>query len=106
MKILNGCAALAAATVLLSGCNSEGSLPRADGVPQSDGEKQSYALGQNMGRNLAAAKDLGIGLPGGIRGATIEHPLLTQAPGVDQIDTEPAVELGLEEALVAPCAEI
>jgi len=56
MKILNGCAALAAATVLLSGCNSEGSLPRADGVPQSDGEKQSYALGQNMGRNLAAAK--------------------------------------------------
>lgn len=49
--------AIAAALVLLSGCEKEsGGLSRAAEIPQTDDQKQSYALGQSMGGSLKQAQ--------------------------------------------------
>lgn len=48
--------AIMAALAILSGCEQESNgLSRASEVPQTDAQKQSYALGQNMGGSLEAA---------------------------------------------------
>jgi FKBP-type peptidyl-prolyl cis-trans isomerase len=56
MKLRRSAPLLASAIVLVAACSpQDGALPRAADVPESDMEKQSYALGNNMGQGLKAA---------------------------------------------------
>ncbi len=49
--------AIAAVTTILVGCNQQSDgLQRASGVPESEAQKESYSLGQNMGGSLKSAK--------------------------------------------------
>jgi len=57
MKLRRSAPILASAVILAAACSPQGgSLPRASDVPVSDLEKQSYALGNNMGQGLKMAK--------------------------------------------------
>ena len=56
MKLIRSLVVPASIALLTAACSQEGGLPRATEVPASDFEKQSYALGNNMGAGLKVAQ--------------------------------------------------
>jgi len=49
-------AALATSITLATGCAPKNGLERAESVPQTDLQKESYAIGMNVGKNIANSK--------------------------------------------------
>lgn len=51
-----GLLSLSTGVLFTAGCQQETGLQRADAVPETDVQKESYAIGRNMGMNLSQAE--------------------------------------------------